>query len=114
MLKKEEVLKKMSEQGVVVLNILPREDFAKLHIKGSVNLPLTKDLVSFCRQAVERFGKKTYFIIHGQQLGLLDSYWATRALADEGLSAQNYAGGLLEWHRAGLPVEGSMIPGGAL
>ena len=114
MLKKEDVLKKMSEKGIVVLNILPREDFAKLHIKGSVNLPLTKDLVDFCRKAVERFGKKTCFIVHGQQLGLLDSYWATRALTAEGLSAQNYAGGMTEWHRAGLPVEGSTIPGGAL
>src|SRR5579859_4395876 len=99
MLKKEEVLKKMSEQGVVVLNILPREDFAKLHIKGSVNLPLTEDTADFCREAVERFGKGKYFILHGQKLGLLDSYLATRALVAEGLEAQNYGGGILEWHR---------------
>ena len=111
MLKKEDVLKKMSEEGVVVLNILPREDFTKLRIKGSVNLPLTEDTADFCREVVERFGKKNYFIIHGKKLGLLDSYWATRALTAEGLNAQNYAGGILDWHQAGLPVEGTDTPG---
>src|SRR5690348_15046401 len=110
MLKKEEVLKKMSEKGVVVLNILPRKDFTELHIKGSENIPLTKDTDDFCREVVARFGKGTHFIVHGQKLGLLDSYWATRALTAEGLSAQNYAGGMLEWQRAGLPVEGSTTP----
>jgi rhodanese-related sulfurtransferase len=113
-LNKEAVLKSMSEKkGVVVLNVLPKSDYLKLHIKGSASLPLGKDTEDFCREAAEKFGKDKHFILYGERFGLLDSYVATRALIDQGMRAENYGGGIHEWHRAGLPVEGSETPGGA-
>jgi rhodanese-related sulfurtransferase len=112
-LNKEAVFKRMSEEKkVVVLNVLPRADYLKLHIKGSASLPLGKDSADFCREAVEKFGKDKHFILYGERFGMLDSYVATRALIDQGLHAENYGGGLREWHRAGLPVEGTETQGG--
>jgi rhodanese-related sulfurtransferase len=101
----------MREQEVVVLNILPKGDFKKLHIKGSESLPLTQDVDGFCKEAVEKFGKNKRFIVYGERSNLLDSYFATRALVDHGMTAENYAGGLLDWHRAGMPVEGTEAVG---
>ncbi|HUO57939.1 MAG TPA: rhodanese-like domain-containing protein [bacterium] len=112
-LDKEEVLKRMNDREVVVLNILPKGDFRKLRIKGSENLSLTKDLDEFCREATEKYGKDRRFILYGERFGLLDSFLATRALVARGVNAENYPGGILEWHRAGMPVEGTDTPGGA-
>jgi len=113
-LNKEAVLKSMSEKkDVVVLSVLPKADYVRLHIKGSASLPLGKDNADFCREAVEKFGKDKHFILYGERFGMLDSYVATRALIDQGIRAENYGGGIREWHRAGLPVEGTEAPGGA-
>ena len=109
-LDKDEVFKRMRDREVVVLNILPKGDFRKLHIKGSESLPLTEDVDGFCREAAEKFGKDKRFIVYGERLNLLDSYLATRALIDHGLKAENYPGGLLDWHRAGMPVDGTEAP----
>ena len=106
-LSKEEVFEKMAREGVVILNVLPAEDFRKLHIRGSASFPMKKDMSDFCREAADKFGKDKHFIFYGERLGMLDSYLATAALSAQGLQAENYPGGLLEWHRSGMPVEGT-------
>lgn len=90
----------------MVLNILPAENFRKLHISGSASLPMKKDMVEFCREAAEKFGKDKHFIVYGERLGMLDSYLAVSALSSQGFHAENYPGGLLDWHHSGMPVEG--------
>ncbi len=111
-LNKEQVFKKITEEGVVVLNILPKEAFKKIHIKGSASLPLTADTADFCKEAVAKFGKDKSFIVYGERFGLLDSYMATRALIAEGVHVENYPGGIREWHKAGMPVEGTELERG--
>lgn len=110
-LSKEEVFEKMSRKGVVILNILPAENFRKLHISGSSSFPIKKDMVEFCREAAEKYGKDKHFIVYGERLGMLDSYLATSALLAEGFRVENYPGGLLDWHRAGMPVKGTETEG---
>ena len=106
-LTRDEVSQKISRAGFVVLNILPVENFRKLHISGSASFPMKKDMAEFCREAAEKFGKDKRFILYGEKLGMLDSYLATSALSAEGFHAENYPGGLLDWYRSGMPVEGS-------
>jgi len=106
---KEHVIKNMKDEKVVVLNVLSKADFKKLHIKGSENHPLTADPKVFSEEVAEKYGKGKSFILYCDHLGLLESYEATKALTDNGLDAVNYSGGVQEWYRAGLPVEGTIV-----
>jgi rhodanese-related sulfurtransferase len=106
---KEHVMKKINKENVVVLNVLSKADYKKLHIKGSENHPLTADPQVFSREVAEKYGKGKSFILYCDHLGLLASFEATKALTDFGLDAVNYSGGLQEWYRAGLPVEGTLV-----
>jgi rhodanese-related sulfurtransferase len=104
---KEKMIESMKMGQVVVLNILPKSDYKKLHIKGSESHPFADDPVSFIKEVEVNYGKKKSFILYGDHFGLLDSFLAAKALEDHGFQALNYPGGLREWYRAGLPVEGT-------
>lgn len=106
---KEHVVESINRKGVVVLNVLSKADFKKLHIKGSENQPLTSDTKVFSEEVAQKYGKDKSFILYCDHLGLLESFEATKALTDHGLKAVNYAGGVREWYRAGLPVEGTDV-----
>jgi rhodanese-related sulfurtransferase len=106
---KEHVIEKLKDQKVVVLNVLSKADFKKLHIKGSENMPFTADPKAFSAEVLEKYGKGKSFITYCDHMGLLASFEATKALTDSGLDALNYAGGVQEWYRAGLPVEGTLV-----
>lgn len=105
---KDQVLEGMKKEETVVLNILPENEFRKLHIKGSENMPLGKDPGAFFKEVVEKYGRKKNFIVYGERFGLLDSFMAARVLEEGNLKALNYSGGLEEWHRSGLPVDGTL------
>jgi rhodanese-related sulfurtransferase len=106
-IEKETMLENMEKDHVVVLNVLSKNDFKKLHIKGSENYPLTEDTVEFSKEVVGKYGKGKTFIVYGDRFGLLESYFAAKALEDHGQKVMNYSAGLQEWYRAGLPVEGT-------
>lgn len=106
-LTKEEVLKRMKEEDVVLLNVLPELDFQKLHIQGSESQPLTMDYSAFLREIELKHGKKKRFITYGDHLTRLDGASAAQAMRTHGFTAENYPGGILEWFEAGLPTEGT-------
>jgi len=105
----DQVFENMNIEGAVILNVLPEKDYRKLHIKGSENLPLGKDPEAFCEEVVEKYGRKKKFIVYGERFGLLDSYMAARALEEKDLQVLNYSGGIEEWYRSGLPVDGTQV-----
>ena len=104
---KEDVFEKMKSDKVIVLNILSKSDFKKLHIKGSESHPMTEDPSVFSKEVEGKYGKTKSFIVYGERFGLLDSYFASQALEEQGLKSVNYVGGVQEWYKAGLPVGGT-------
>ncbi len=104
---KEEVMTRLNEGQAVLLNVQSKGDYKKLHIKGSENHPMTDDPKAFSEEVKQKYGKEKLFITYGERFGLLESFMATQALNENGCKAVNYAGGLREWHRAGMPVEGT-------
>jgi rhodanese-related sulfurtransferase len=104
---KDQVFESMKKEGVIVLNVLPKSDYKRLHIKGSENHPLTEDPEVFSKEVKEKYGKGKSFIVYGDHFGLLDSFLAAKGMEAQGLQVLNYAGGIQEWHRAGLPVAGT-------
>ena len=106
-LTKEEVLEKMKEEGVVLLNVLPEAEFQKLHIRGSQSLPLTLDYARFIEEIEKKHGRQKLFITYGDHLSRADGASAAHAMRIHGFNAENYPGGIQEWFDAGLPTEGT-------
>ena len=104
---RDQVLENMRDGKVIVLNVLSRSDFKKLHIKGSESHPLIEDPKEFSKDVEGKFGKGKSFIVYGDRFGLLESFMAAKAMEEHGMKVLNYAGGVQEWYRAGLPVGGT-------
>lgn len=109
-LTKEEVLEKMKDPSVVLVNVLPQEDFDRLHIKGSQNLVFGRNVRSFESAAARKFSKDSFLITYGaDEKGTLDLN-AAKLLVAHGFQANNYPGGLKDWAQAGLPTSTTKHP----
>lgn len=96
---RRELLRRMREGAVTVLDVRPEDEFALGHLPGAVNVPLhalkkrlsefrkSKEIVAYCRGA--------YCVL---------SYEAVAALRAEGFKVRRLEDGLPEWRAAGLPV----------
>ena len=104
---KEAVRDKMKESNVVVLNVLPENDYAKLHIKGSENLPLGLNTDDFTQAVEKKYGKDKFFITYCAGISCNAGPNAAKALQKKGLKANDYPGGIQEWSQAGFETEGS-------
>lgn len=106
-LTREEVLEKMKDPMVVLLDVSPQKDFDRLHIKDSQNLTLGQNVRSFEAMAVKRFHKQTFFITYGADENGTLGLNAAKLLMVHGFQANHYLGGLKDWSKAGLPVGGT-------
>jgi rhodanese-related sulfurtransferase len=104
---KESVVESMKQPNVVVLNVLPREEFEKLHIQGSRNLPLTPDYGAFVQEVEKQYGKGRQFIIYGSNILSRAAIDASEVLRKRGFKAEVYLSGMREWSAAGFPMEGT-------
>ncbi len=107
---KEELLEKMKEKNVVVLDVLPFADYEKLRIKGSDSLPIIGIRPEVFARAVEaKYGKDKFFVTYCSGFPCRHFMEAADALVKQGLQAQGYPGGIQEWAESGLPVEGTQV-----
>ena len=96
---RDELLRRLNDGQVLVLDVRPEAEYAAGHIPGAVNvphdqlaarlaeLPERADIVAYCR------GRYCIFAPD-----------AVRLLRARGLSARPLEGGLPDWRLAGLPV----------
>jgi len=112
-LSKEDVSEKMRQARVVVLNVLPEEEFQKLHIQGSRSLPLGQDQGAFVQAVEKQYGKERLLIIYGSNITSHAAIDAVEALRNRGFNAEVYLSGMKDWNEAGWPVEGSLSKAGA-
>jgi rhodanese-related sulfurtransferase len=104
---KEAVRDKMKDANVVVLNVLPAADHAKLHISGSENLPLGFNAGDFVEAVEKHYGKEKFFITYCAGLACKSGPDAAKALQKKGFKANDYAGGIEDWSQAGFPTSGT-------
>jgi rhodanese-related sulfurtransferase/DNA-binding transcriptional ArsR family regulator len=95
----DELLRRLHDGRVLVLDVRPEAEYAAGHIPGAVNVPHDQlaarlaelpgraDIVAYCR------GRYCVFAPD-----------AVRLLRDHGFSARPLQGGLPDWRLAGLPV----------
>lgn len=96
---REELLERVREGSVVVLDVRPVEEFRAGHIPGAVSLPLDElerklaelprdqDIIAYCR------GPYCLFAVRAVEL-----------LRAQGFIARRFEEGIPEWKAAGLPV----------
>jgi rhodanese-related sulfurtransferase len=106
---KEAVLKNLRRKDVIVLNVLPDDDFLKLHIKGSYNMALFQNRGLFAAEVEKEFGKDKFFITYSADITCAAGPNAAQALRNRGFNAQDYPGGVKEWREAGFPLEGIQL-----
>ena len=105
---KEEILEKMKEKDVVVLDVLPKTDYDLLRIKGSLSLPIVHTRPEeFVREVEGKYGRDKFFITYCSGFPCRHFQEAADALVKAGMKAEGYAGGIQEWAESGLPVEGA-------
>jgi rhodanese-related sulfurtransferase/DNA-binding transcriptional ArsR family regulator len=97
---REELLERIKEGTVIVLDVRPEKEYSSGHVPGAVNVPLseleeylkkmdtTKEVVAYCR---------------GPHCIL--SFDAVARLREEGMDARRMEDGMPEWKVSGLPVE---------
>ncbi len=104
---KEWLLEKMEEGGLVVLNVLPRTDHEMLHIKGSESFPIVGVRPEeFARTVESKYGRDKFFVTYCSGFPCRHFMEAASALAQAGLKAEGYAGGIKDWAESGFPVDG--------
>lgn len=96
---RDELVQRMREETVVVLDVRPAEEFRAGHIPGALSMPFgdlpdraatlhpEPEIVAYCRGA-----------------HCVMAHDAVRLLTNEGRRARRLEDGILEWRLAGLPV----------
>jgi ArsR family transcriptional regulator len=97
---RDEIMRRMREGSVTVLDVRPTDEYADGHLPGAINIPIAaiqhrlselpadREIVAYCRGAYCVF-----------------SFEAVAALRAHGFAARRLQDGLPEWRAAGLPVE---------
>ncbi len=100
--KAEDLLERMRNGGVTLLDVRPPEEYDAGHLEGAINIPL--------REIEERFkelkpGQKVVAYCRGYFCLLADD--AVTRLRRNGIDARRMEGGFPQWKIAGLPIEGN-------
>ena len=96
---RKELVKRLREGSVTVLDVRPADEFARGHVSGAANVPLkelssrmaeldpAKEIIAYCRGAYCVF-----------------SFEAVAKLRSKGFKARRLEDGFPEWSAAGLPL----------
>lgn len=97
-----ELVKRLREKSVTLLDVRPEDEFALGHLPGAINIPLkalerrlaqlprNREIVSYCRGP--------YCVL---------SFEAVALLRERGFKIRRFEDGFPEWAAHGLPVEGA-------
>ncbi len=98
----EELLKRIHEGVVTVIDVRPPEEYAAGHLPGAINLPLSE-----LEERLDELepGKEVVAYCRGPHCVL--AFDAVSLLREKGLEASRLDGGLPEWRMKGLPVHAS-------
>lgn len=99
-----QVRKKRDEEEATVIDVLPREEYEKKHIPGSLNIPITTpDFPKYVEETVG--GTSEPVVVYCANENCPASKQAAEALEAYGFkNVGDYGAGLQAWEESGLPV----------
>jgi rhodanese-related sulfurtransferase len=98
---REELLRRLEDGSVVLLDVRPAEEYAASHIPGARSVPFP-DLLD-----VDDLAAGGEVIAYCRGAWCVMAHDAVRLLHERGIAARRLEGGMLEWRGAGFPVEAS-------
>lgn len=103
---RSELADRLGTPEVVVVNVLAKDSYDKIHIKGSISIPRSE--LEAGRWA--ELDRNKVIITHCSSYECEASRAAARFLEERGFDVRAYEGGMKEWAEAGLPTEGRLSP----
>jgi rhodanese-related sulfurtransferase len=101
---RDELAAKMKSSSVVVVNVLARQAYEKIRIKGSISIPRNELEAGRWKE----LDPKRDVVVHCSSYECGASRLAAEFLDVRGFDVRAYEGGLKEWAESGLPMEGSI------
>ncbi len=102
---RKELVRRIREGSVTLLDVRPEDEFALGHLPGAVNIPL-KEL----EQRLAELPKRREVVAYCRGPYCVLSFEAVAALRRRGFKARRLADGYPEWRAAGLPVIAAARP----
>jgi len=97
---RKELLGRMRDGPVTVLDVRPMDEFATGHLPGAVNIPLNE-----LEDRLTELSPDQEIVAYCRGPWCVLSFEAVAALRARGFSVRRLQDGLPEWRAAGLPVE---------
>ncbi|MDR0252226.1 MAG: metalloregulator ArsR/SmtB family transcription factor [Brucellaceae bacterium] len=99
---RQELLNRLKDDSVTLLDVRPDDEFALGHLPGAVNIPL-----EVLEQRLSELPKDTEIIAYCRGPYCVLSFEAVAALRNKGYRIRRLEDGFPEWKAAGLAVEAS-------
>jgi rhodanese-related sulfurtransferase/DNA-binding transcriptional ArsR family regulator len=97
---RKELLKRVHQGLVTVLDVRPPDEYAAGHVPGAVNIPLSE-----LEQHLQELDPNQEVVAYCRGPHCVLAFDAVARLREKGLDARRLQDGFPEWKRAGLPVE---------
>lgn len=97
---REELLTRVRDGLVTVLDVRPPEEYAAGHVPGAINIPLAE-----LEQHLSELDADHEIVAYCRGPHCVLAFEAVACLRDKGLKARRLQDGYPEWKQAGLPVE---------
>jgi len=95
-----ELLKRLMNDEVVVVDVRPREEFDAGHLPGAVSMPLEE-----VRERIESLPRDKKVVAYCRGRYCVLSHEAVRELRQHGISAARTVDGIAEWKASGYHIE---------
>jgi rhodanese-related sulfurtransferase len=99
-LPRQELLQRVRDGLVTVLDVRPPEEYAAGHVPGAVNVPLSE-----LKRYLEELNPEQEIVAYCRGPHCVLAFDAVAHLRQQGLKARRLEDGYPEWKSAGLPVE---------
>lgn len=101
-IRREELMARVRDGRVTVLDVRPPEEYAAGHVSGAVNIPLVE-----LRRRLKELDRGQDIVAYCRGPHCVLAFDAVAHLREKGLQARRLEDGYPEWKTAGLPVEQS-------
>jgi len=101
-LPREELVQRVRDNLVTVIDVRPALEYAAGHVPGAINIPLDE-----LEQQLSKIDPQQEIVAYCRGPHCVLAFDAVARLRQHGLKARRLADGYPEWKSAGLPVEGN-------
>jgi len=101
---RSELLERVRDGLVTVLDVRPVEEYAAGHVPGAVNIPL-QELEERLEELTNQQGENREVVAYCRGPHCVLAFDAVARLRDKGIKARRLEDGYPEWQVAGLPIE---------